>query len=67
MSNFPTKILLAADGSEEAALAAQAATYIAEKTSSKLHVVLVGFRRITLAYRANRNHRHFRSRSGGAY
>jgi len=42
MSIFPTKILLAADGSEEATLAARAATDIAEKTGSELHVVLVG-------------------------
>jgi nucleotide-binding universal stress UspA family protein len=42
MSIFPTKILLAADGSEEAALAARTATDIAEKTGSELHVVLVG-------------------------
>ncbi len=42
MSIFPTKILLAADGSEEATLAARTATDIAEKTSSELHVVLVG-------------------------
>lgn len=42
MSIFPTKILLATDGSEEAALAAQTAVDIADKTSSELHVVLVG-------------------------
>ena len=42
MSIFPTKLLLAADGSEEATLAARAATDIAEKTGSELHVVLVG-------------------------
>jgi len=42
MSIFPTKILLAADGSEEATLAARTATDIAEKTGSELHVVLVG-------------------------
>jgi len=35
MSIFPTKILLAADGSEEAALATRTATDIAEKTSSE--------------------------------
>ena len=42
MSVFPTKILLATDGSEEAALAARTAADIAEKTSSELHVVYVG-------------------------
>ena len=42
MSIFPTKILLATDASEEAALAARTATDIADKTDSELHVVLVG-------------------------
>ena len=42
MSIFPTKILLATDDSEEAALAAQTAADIADKTGSELHVVLVG-------------------------
>ena len=42
MSIFPTKILLATDGSEEAALATQTAVDIADKTGSELHVVLVG-------------------------
>ena len=42
MSIFPTKILLATDASEEAALAARIATDIADKTDSELHVVLVG-------------------------
>ena len=42
MSVFPTKILLATDGSEEAALAARTAADIAEKTGSELHVVYVG-------------------------
>ncbi|MDP8973447.1 MAG: universal stress protein [Actinomycetota bacterium] len=41
MSIFPTKILLATDGSEEAALAARTATDVADKTNSELHVVLV--------------------------
>jgi nucleotide-binding universal stress UspA family protein len=39
MSIFPTKILLATDGSEEATLAAQTAIDLANKTGSKLHVV----------------------------
>ena len=42
MSIFPTKILLATDGSREAALAARTAADIAGKTGSELHVVLVG-------------------------
>ena len=41
MSIFPTKILLATDGSEEASLAAQTTVDIAEKTSSQLYVVYV--------------------------
>ncbi len=39
MSIFPTKILLATDGSEEAALAARTAADIAQRTDSELHVV----------------------------
>jgi nucleotide-binding universal stress UspA family protein len=39
MSIFPTKILLATDGSEEATLAARTAADIADKTGSELHVV----------------------------
>jgi nucleotide-binding universal stress UspA family protein len=42
MSIFPIKILLATDGSDEAALAARTAADIAEKTHSELHVVYVG-------------------------
>jgi nucleotide-binding universal stress UspA family protein len=41
MSIFPTKILLATDGSEEAALAAQTASDLANKTNSELHIVHV--------------------------
>src|SRR3954454_12306217 len=41
MSIFPTKILLATEGSEEATLAAQTAVDIADKTNSELHVVYV--------------------------
>ena len=41
MSIFPTKILLATDGSEEAASAARTAADLAQKTGSELHVVLV--------------------------
>ena len=39
MSIFPAKILVAIDGSEEAALAARIAADIAQKTGSELHVV----------------------------
>src|SRR5215213_5461735 len=42
MSIFPTRILLATDGSEEAELAALRAVDIAENTDSELHVVHVG-------------------------
>ena len=42
MSIFPTNILLATDGSEEAELAAQTAADLASKTGSELHVVTVG-------------------------
>jgi nucleotide-binding universal stress UspA family protein len=42
MSIFPTIILLATDGSEEAQLAATTAADLAEKTNSKLHLVTVG-------------------------
>ena len=42
MSIFPTRILLATDGSEEAELATLRALDIAERTDSELHVVHVG-------------------------
>lgn len=41
MSIFPTKILLAVDGSEEAALAARTAVDLAGQTGSEVHVVHV--------------------------
>ena len=41
MSIFPTKILVAADGSEEADLALQTATDLAKYTGSELHLVYV--------------------------
>src|SRR5215208_1774081 len=41
MSIFPTKILLATDGSREAELAGQTAADIAQKTDSELHVLHV--------------------------
>ena len=42
MSSFPTKILLATDGSREAELAATAAVELANSTNSELHLVHVG-------------------------
>ncbi len=42
MSIFPTTILLATDGSEEAQLAATTAADLAQKTDSELHVLTVG-------------------------
>ena len=41
MSIFPTKVLLATDGSDEAELALQAAVELAEKTGSELHLIHV--------------------------
>jgi nucleotide-binding universal stress UspA family protein len=41
MSIFPTKVLLATDGSKEAELAAWSAAELADKTGSELHVVHV--------------------------
>jgi nucleotide-binding universal stress UspA family protein len=42
MSIFPTKVLLATDGSREAELASRTAADLAEKTRSELYVVYVG-------------------------
>jgi nucleotide-binding universal stress UspA family protein len=42
MSIFPTTILLATDGSEEAQLAATTAADLAQRTDSELHVLTVG-------------------------
>ena len=42
MSIFPTRILLATDGSDEAELAALRAVELADATHSELHVVHVG-------------------------
>ena len=41
MSFFPTRILVATDGSEEAELAATAAAELAKSTNSELHIVHV--------------------------
>ena len=48
MSIFPTKVLLATDGSKEAQLAATAAADLAKRTGSELHLVYVGH--MPLAY-----------------
>jgi nucleotide-binding universal stress UspA family protein len=42
MSIFPTKILLATDGSKEAELASRTAAELAQSTSLELHVLYVG-------------------------
>ena len=39
MTDFPTRILLATDGSEDAVFAARTAVNLANKTGSELHVV----------------------------
>lgn len=41
MSIFPTKFLVATDGSEEATLASRTAADLADQTGSELHVVHV--------------------------
>ena len=41
MSIFPTKILLASDGSKEARLTAQAAAELSKDTGSEVHIVYV--------------------------
>ena len=43
MGDFPTRILLATDGSEGADLAASRAVDLARRTGSELHLVHVGF------------------------
>src|SRR5829696_1095523 len=48
MSIFPTKILLAIDGSRVAAWAAQTAAQIADETGSELHIVYVHARSMPL-------------------
>ena len=56
MSIFPTKILVATDGSEEAILAARTAADIADKTGSELHVVHVRTLPFFLSYNAGLHH-----------
>ena len=46
MSDFPARILLATDGSEDAMLAARAAISLANDTGAELHVVHVGPARV---------------------
>lgn len=41
MSIFPTRILLATDGSEDARLANETAVDLAKSTNSELHVITV--------------------------
>ena len=53
MSIFPTKILLATDGSREAELAATTASDLANATNSELHVVHVG--ELPLVYHPERH------------
>ena len=43
MSIFPTTILMATDGSEEAQLAAKTAADLAKSTNSELHLIYVGY------------------------
>lgn len=52
MSIFPTRILLATEGSVDAELAARTAADIARSTGSELHVVTVGRGLPTVAYEA---------------
>jgi nucleotide-binding universal stress UspA family protein len=42
MSEFPAKILLATDGSEDSEIAARAAIDLANDTGAELHVVHIG-------------------------
>jgi len=44
MSIFPSRILLATGGSEEATLAVRTVIDIADKTGSELYIVLVDYR-----------------------
>ena len=41
MSVFPTKVLVATDGSEDSQLASRVAVELAQESSSELHVVYV--------------------------
>jgi nucleotide-binding universal stress UspA family protein len=46
---FPTKVLLATDGSEDAAVATRAATDLSNQSGAELHVIYVGRSSITLS------------------
>ena len=46
MGEFPGKILVATDGSEDAMLAARAAISLANDTGAELHIVHVGPQRV---------------------
>jgi nucleotide-binding universal stress UspA family protein len=50
MNVFPTRILLASDGSESAAYATEVAVELSEKTHSELHVLYVGEDSTALLY-----------------
>ncbi len=52
MSIFPTKVLLATDGSRDARLAAYTAADLAKSTGSELHVLAVGRTFPTAVYEA---------------
>jgi hypothetical protein len=68
VSIFPTKILLASDGSEEAELALITAIDLTNNTNSELHVVTVGgveYRHVTISRSpAICSKRHSRPSSG---
>ena len=68
MSIFPTRILLATDGSSEAQLPATTAADLARRTDSELHVVHVGELRVRMSLlissvKARRSTLVFRSHS----
>ncbi len=52
MEHLPEKVLLAADGSKDAALAARAAVDVCETTGAELHVVHVWHSILTTRFRA---------------
>ena len=61
MDIFPTKILLATDGSEEAQLALSTAVDQANSTNSELHLVTVGPWKPDLAYATHEASFHWQS------
>ena len=66
MSIFPTKVLLATDGSAEARLAASTAADLANRTDTELHVVHVAESRPPFWPRPKRNPPNSYARLGGA-